>query len=284
MRRAIKHIEANLFRPLSLAEVADAAGLSVYHLHRLFTAVFGHSIKTYVRKRRLSEAAVLLRTTDRGVLEIALDCQFESQAAFTRAFHALFGAPPARYRRATSRAWYPGVPPATAASLEHLRHDGVTRDATPVRLGREVTVCGLARPIDLDAELRILEQWAELLAAVDAAAAGDAVAYGVALPGHPDVALGSGESLVYLAGIDEASPAPFRSDPPHRCTIPPGDYVAFEHRGAPEQMAATIDYIWATWLPRSGLAKSRRPDFERFRVSAFASGQAAVEIWISVDR
>lgn len=99
MKRAIEFIEKNLLTPFSLDDVAAAEGLSTYHLHRVFTATFGHSIKTYVRKRRLTEAARLLRTTTRGVLDIALECQFESQASFTRAFRALFNQPPASFRR-----------------------------------------------------------------------------------------------------------------------------------------------------------------------------------------
>ncbi|PZR18537.1 MAG: hypothetical protein DI536_01265 [Archangium gephyra] len=99
MKRAIEFIEKNLLTPFSLDDVAAAEGLSTYHLHRVFAATFGRSIKTYVRKRRLTEAARLLRTTTRGVLDIALECQFESQASFTRAFRALFNQPPASFRR-----------------------------------------------------------------------------------------------------------------------------------------------------------------------------------------
>lgn len=276
IRRAIDHIEANLLGPLTLDEVAAASGLSVYHLHRLFTAVFGHSIKGYIRKRRLTEAAAMLRTTDRGVLEIALEHRFQSQASFTRAFRALFGVPPARYRRGDARVWYPGLARATVGSLEHLR-TGVSHEPALRMLPVEQPVHGIAGPVDLDRERTILELWAALLGRLGDAAS-DAVGFGVALPCHPDVPLGPEHSLVYLAGVG-AHAAPLS----HRAAIPPGEYAVFEHRGSIEQIGATVDYAWATWLPRSGRTKSARPDFERFRLADFATGQPAIEIWLSID-
>ena len=57
MDRARRHIEGNLDSPLSLNELADAAGLSPYHFSRLFTGRYGFSPMAYVRARRLESAA-----------------------------------------------------------------------------------------------------------------------------------------------------------------------------------------------------------------------------------
>jgi AraC-like DNA-binding protein len=96
---AIDYIESSLTQEIDLSKVAAAAGYSSFHLSRLFRAMTGETPAGYVRKRRLSEAARQLLTTKRRILDIALDHQFGSQAAFTRAFRAAFGISPGAYRK-----------------------------------------------------------------------------------------------------------------------------------------------------------------------------------------
>ena len=96
---AIDYIESSLTQEIDLSEVAAAAGYSPFHLSRLFRAMTGETPAGYVRKRRLSEAARQLLTTKRRILDIALDYQFGSQAAFTRAFRTAFGVSPGAYRK-----------------------------------------------------------------------------------------------------------------------------------------------------------------------------------------
>ncbi len=114
--RAVAFVEAGLFGPLTPEAVAAHAGGSLSELHRLFTRVYGLSIAGYVRARRLSEAARLLRD-GRPVLEVALRCGYGSQAAFTRAFSRQFGVPPGVFRAGHGRL-YAEVPPPTLADLD----------------------------------------------------------------------------------------------------------------------------------------------------------------------
>ena len=83
---------------VSLGTLAAEAGLSPFHLHRLFVAVAGETPKAYTQRLRLSRAGVLLLTTSRSVLEIALDCGFQSHEVLTRAFRKRFGMTPTAYR------------------------------------------------------------------------------------------------------------------------------------------------------------------------------------------
>lgn len=99
MQRALQYIEINLKSELSLETVASSAATSKYHFHRLFQAYTGMTLASYIRKRRLSNAASELLTTDRRILDIALDYEFESQEAFTRAFKKMFHMTPGEYRR-----------------------------------------------------------------------------------------------------------------------------------------------------------------------------------------
>lgn len=57
IQKAIDFIETQLTQTLSLQLIAERACFSPYHFHRLFGAVTGTTVKEYIRKRRLSEAA-----------------------------------------------------------------------------------------------------------------------------------------------------------------------------------------------------------------------------------
>jgi AraC family transcriptional regulator len=61
VQSAIDYVEEQLAEQLSLEEISRAAAMSVPNLYRLFYAMTGHPIKEYIRKRRTSEAACLLR-------------------------------------------------------------------------------------------------------------------------------------------------------------------------------------------------------------------------------
>jgi AraC family transcriptional regulator len=88
-------IERNLDRPLTLAELAAACGVSHFHLAHAFGRATGYSVMHYVRARRLTEAARALAAGDApDILRLALDCGYGSHEAFSRAFRAQFGTTP----------------------------------------------------------------------------------------------------------------------------------------------------------------------------------------------
>jgi AraC family transcriptional regulator len=99
VQAAVDYIEAHLTDRISLDRVAETACFSLPHFYRIFHALVGHSLKEYIRKRRLSEAAVRLRQTSESVIQIGFDYQFGSQESFTRAFQSMFSLTPGRYRR-----------------------------------------------------------------------------------------------------------------------------------------------------------------------------------------
>ncbi|WP_201778297.1 helix-turn-helix transcriptional regulator [Thalassomonas viridans] len=93
--KSIDFIEQHLYDKISVHEVAAASHYSTYHFSRIFKALVGDTPKEYLRKRRLTVAAKRLLGEDIGILELALECQFDSQEAFTRAFKGLFNITPA---------------------------------------------------------------------------------------------------------------------------------------------------------------------------------------------
>ncbi|CCF12813.1 bacterial regulatory helix-turn-helix s, AraC family protein [Brevibacillus laterosporus GI-9] len=96
---SIEFIEKNLQEEVKITEISSKSCFSAFHFQRIFQAITGFSVQEYIRSRRLSEAAVLLKETRKNILEIALFFQYGSQEAFTRAFVNHFGLTPANYRR-----------------------------------------------------------------------------------------------------------------------------------------------------------------------------------------
>lgn len=84
---------------LGLLEMSRAVGYSPWYCSTLFHRVCGCTLKSYAARRRLSQAAVEVKTSPRRILDIALDWGFSSQEAFTRAFREAYGCTPAAYRR-----------------------------------------------------------------------------------------------------------------------------------------------------------------------------------------
>lgn len=96
---AIQYIESNLYRKLSLVELASRYYISPTYFHRIFRAVTNHTVKSYILKRKLSAAAITLRKTDRNVVDIAFQYGFSSHEQFTRDFIKMFQVTPRRYRK-----------------------------------------------------------------------------------------------------------------------------------------------------------------------------------------
>ena len=94
IQRALDFIENNLTEPVKLEKLAAETDMSLTSFYRLFYSIVGYTVKDYFRRRRLSHASMLLVNTRMKILDIALECQFESQEAFTRAFKQQLGYTP----------------------------------------------------------------------------------------------------------------------------------------------------------------------------------------------
>jgi len=102
-RRAMDLLRANLDGSVRLADVASACSLSVSHFARAFKASFGVTCHRWLTERRVERARELLAVKGTPLAEIAGQCGFGDQAAFTRTFHRLVGLTPGRWRREHSR-------------------------------------------------------------------------------------------------------------------------------------------------------------------------------------
>ncbi len=97
--RALLAIEQHaLHRPFRERDLAAAAGVSVPHLHRLFSRHAGTTPRTRYEERRHQTATLLLAQSDRPLKAIAADLGFSSPAHFSRWFRAKSGCAPSDYR------------------------------------------------------------------------------------------------------------------------------------------------------------------------------------------
>ena len=99
LNAAMRCIEQHLFGEIDFAALARIAGCTEYHFRRMFSYLAEMPLGEYIRRRRLSRAAELLQSSDEKIIDIALQCGYESPDAFGKAFQAMYGVPPSAIRK-----------------------------------------------------------------------------------------------------------------------------------------------------------------------------------------
>lgn len=100
---ATDFINRNYAKPLSLDDVAKAAGVSVSHLHMLFRAHLGESPHQYLIQKRLRIAGHALATSNQSVKAVAAEVGYPNAESFCRGFRKFIGRSASEYRRVYSR-------------------------------------------------------------------------------------------------------------------------------------------------------------------------------------
>ena len=99
LRSAREYLEANFLRPVSLAEIAAAAGVHRVHLSREFRRYFSTTVGEFLRRKRIEHACSMISTTDTPLGEIAMICGFSDQSHFSATFRRQVGLTPAKFRQ-----------------------------------------------------------------------------------------------------------------------------------------------------------------------------------------
>jgi AraC family transcriptional regulator len=297
IERALRCIAANLDRPLRAAEVARAAHLSEFHLHRVFHAEVGESIGRFITRRRLELAALRLAyEPDVPITEIALGSGYSSSSNFSKAFSAFFGVSPSRVRQPelglpvalgklakeydktfTPEALY-ALPPLRAPE-ERARiaaeWDGRVRFEEHAG---QAFAC-LASPVGYD--LASLDQtWHELIRRLRqlGLAGEDVDAWGVA---HDSPDLTAPELCRYHACVpcspDAQLPAPL-----FRGAMSAGRYAIFQYEGPPEDVGAAYRSVYSCWFPESSLAPEDFVALDHYVSDFPEQGVVKLEMWFRV--
>jgi len=271
-QKALWYIESHLAEPLTLDEIASIGGVSRFHMVRAFASATGFSVMRYVRVRRLSKAARELAAGAPDILSLALDSDYGSHEAFTRAFRDHFGVTPEAVRAATCldrlKLQEPIVMDSTL--LDNLK-------APRFLTGKALLVAGIGERYNCEGAAAIPGQWQRFHQSVDNVPARiGKVAFGVCCNGDD-----SG-NFDYIAGVEVAD----FSDLPRefaRVRIPEQRYAVFTHAEHVSTIRRTVNTIWNHWLPASGMKAADAPNFERYDENFDPlTGNGGLEIWIPV--
>jgi len=272
-QKALWYIESHLAQPLTLDEISGVGGVSRFHMVRAFAAATGFPVMRYVRARRLSEAARALKRGAPDILSLALEADYGSHEAFTRAFRDHFGFTPEAVRAATC--------------LDHLKlQEPIMMDSTALdhlkppryETSKPLLVAGPSERITHDNQgAGIPNLWQRFHQSVDNIPGRiGKVAYGVCCNGD------DAGNFDYIAGVEVVD----FSDLPRefsRVRIPEQKYAVFTHSEHISTIRRTVNTIWNHWLPMSGMKAADAPNFERYDEKFDPlTGDGGLEIWIPV--
>jgi len=108
VKKAREYIETHKTEELSLADVARAAGASVFHFCKVFHKATSLTFTDYLARVRLEDARTQLLNPNRRISEIAYDVGFQSLTQFNRTFKRVFGQSPTEFRARLSSSKRPG--------------------------------------------------------------------------------------------------------------------------------------------------------------------------------
>ncbi len=273
VEKALWFIENHFGKDISLDDIAGVAGVSRFHLSRIFGMATGRSVMGYVRGRRLTEAARKLADGAPDILGVALDAGYGSHEAFTRAFRDLFGMTPEEVRAQGTLA--------DLSLLEPIRMDtSLFVKLEPPRfvdLG-PLLIAGLNGHYTFETNAGIPAQWQHFNKEMHGNIPGQKgeIYYGVS---H---AFSDDGRFDYLCGV-EVERAPGLPADFSTLRIPPHRYAVFTHRDHISSISRTHFTIMSEWAPKSFLTSDEALNFERYdeRFDP-VTGNGGVEIWLPV--
>lgn len=262
INKAIDIIEDNLCSPLSLENIAKEAGLSKWHFQKIFRGMVGDTVKEYTLKRRISLSAKVLISSDKKIIDIAVDYGFDSHEVFTRAFKRVFETTPTEFRSSNSaQSLIPHKPKITSAYLTHL-YERVSMQPV-IKYRNETIAVGMTAQFnsilnsDSDNLTVIPNLWRKFKMSLKKIPNG-LQAQKVAVMNCSDDD-GLSDKVEYLAGILLENIGKLPVGFVQR-SIPSGDYAEFTHRGPMKNIEHTMNYIYGSWLPKSGRERNVGPD------------------------
>jgi len=252
-----------------LTRLAEVACLSPYHFHRVYRAMQGETAADTVRRLRLHRAAVELITGELPIPRIARRAGYGSQEAFTRAFKAAYGVPPARYRASF-------VPTQTAHRLEDAMEATTTYEAT-IRTTPALRVAALAHRGEYQSVGSTFERLMAL-AAGQGLLGPDTRTFGIYYDdpsATPVSALRSDACVVIPDGRTPTGDLQLRE-------IRGGRYATVLHVGPYAELDRPYRWLYGTWLAQSGEEPADAPTVEAYLNDARVVPPTGLEteIWL----
>ena len=281
LNRAMAYIEAHIDDDLAFADVSSVTAYSPYHFGRLFYYIADMSLSEYIRKRKLSLAAMALQSSGTKVIDLAVICGYDSADSFTRAFVKQHGVTPSNARQ-------PGVnltifPPLTF----QIKIEGVQAMNWRIEEKEAFEVFGIERYFtneeNPDKEGKISAFWRETKTngsyqRLTARAGGDPMGFAGYVEEQSDVF----PYMISLIAGEDCDTTGFKV-----VQVPAAAWVIFRSGELPEnaygsEIRELFRRAYCEWLPSSGYDRFPGPDFEIY--SRTDDGKYFEEAWIPVKK
>jgi AraC family transcriptional regulator len=290
--QALDYIEDHLREAITVADIAEAVSYSLYHFCRTFNQATHHTPYDYLVRRRLSEAARALLETDRKIIDLALDYQFNNHETFSRAFKRVFDQQPSQWRKQGGAGqWHMTrwlMPRLTLAHLQQIARGPYLKPVVEERETFQVTGVMTRLPDKEPMGAAVADLW-DLLTQ-ELGRLGEAVSPGsyYGLVCYPEGQ--EHECCLYMAATEIRSST--SGEPPALANtilavklIPAMTCARFIHKGRRRDLPLTLDYVYHTWLPKSDrrlslpwIVEDHGPD-----LPAADDGETEMAIYIPVE-
>lgn len=275
MNDSLSYIEDNLDSHIDLEEVAKRAYCSEHHFNRLFSLLSGITISEYIRRRRLTLAALDLKDQHVKVIDIAIKYGYQSPDAFSRAFQSFHGVIPSLARNPEQNLKaYPRM------SFQLTIQGGVEMNYRIVEK-EPFQVVGVKYSVEMtDGELS--PAYEDMITAISDSKMNELESmsdteerYGIV-----HVSVNYNESAEGKATFDQyigAITTKEETDAYSTLEIPSFLWAIFEMDGDWQQIEEHWQRIYSEWLPSSSYELAEGPEM-------LASKDQKSEIWISIKK
>lgn len=283
MNRAIAWIESHLTEEVAWEEAARVADCSLFHFLRMFEVITGLTAGEYVRRRRLSLAAMELASGDDRIIDIALRYGYDSPDAFARAFRKLFGCTPTEARRpgVRLRSYPPIAFSITLTGAHAMDYRIETKPAfrltgiplrTTAQEGRSFQeIPALWGRCAQDGTLARLETLVPPGSSIGVA--------GVCA----EFDMPSGE-FTYFIAVETPADRAVLPDGCRDIPVPAATWGIFESRGPlPEAIQDVTRRIFGEWFPSSGWEHADGPELEIYSPGDTRAADYYCEVWIPLQ-
>lgn len=281
MNEAMDYVEAHLTEDMNFGQMARIAGCSEYHFRRMFSYLAGMPLSEYVRCRRLSIAATLLRQGSK-VMDCALLLGYESADAFSKAFQGMHGMTPSEAKR--ENAVLKAFPPMT---FQLTIRGGCKMDYRIVHK-EKFRIVGFKKQITLQfegvnkqteslAQKPSPESIRELKALCDVEPKGM-----LSVSANFSERTVEGTELDQYIAVATTNPAPEGYDV---LAVEESDWAVFTVVGPfPKAMQDTWARIYSEWLPSSAYQLTGGPEILWHESPDLSQPNCMSEIWIPVEK
>lgn len=269
---AISYIEEHLTDEIDMEQLGRVACCSSYHFQRMFTYMAGIPLSEYIRRRKMSLAAVDLQGRDSKIIDVAGKYGYSSPTAFNRAFQSVHGmAPSALKKEGVSVKSFPPITfKITVKGVEEMNYRIETKE--PFR------IVGVSVPLEKDIEKNfavIPAKWGEI------AADGTLQRLTGMMDTQPYGVLGIStcndtEPWRYYIAVSSSRAA----DGLEEYTVPGATWAVFPGTGTNQSIQELERRIVTEWLPTSGYEYGNAPDVEVYLNPDPENAQ--YEVWIPV--